>query len=78
MTVGMVLSSIVTACAFFSFTKRASIKLHKLMVTKIINAVMVFFDNHTLGDIINKFSKDLAILDEQFPFVVFEFLNVST
>lgn len=48
------------------------------MVTKIINAVMVFFDNHTLGDIINKFSKDLAILDEQFPFVVFEFLNVST
>ncbi|KAJ8978758.1 hypothetical protein NQ317_017481 [Molorchus minor] len=67
--------SMATALIFFNFTRRASQRLNMAMTEKIVNAVMTFFDNNLLGNILNRFSKDLATVDEQIPFVLYEFIE---
>nr|CAI5823657.1 unnamed protein product [Callosobruchus analis] len=61
----------------FKFALNASYNLHKAMIKSIINAVMSFFDNYFIGNILNRFSQDLAVIDEHFPFVLSHFISVS-
>ena len=35
-----------------------------------------FFDLNPLGRIMNRFSKDIGLLDEQIPWAVYDFLEV--
>lgn len=69
--------SVVTAILLFNFTRKASNGLHNTMVTAITSAVVEFFDSHFSANILNRFSKDLAIIDEQLPFLLFDFFEVS-
>nr|AVT42148.1 ABC transporter C [Lissorhoptrus oryzophilus] len=68
-------SSIFTALIFFSFTKRCSKNIHMQMISNILGAKMDFFEKNLFGNIINRFSKDLTIIDEEFPFVMYEFIE---
>lgn len=61
----------------FYFTTKASIKLHKKAFGKVIQAAMEFFDLHLAGNIVNRFSKDIGLIDEFLPFVIFECIRVS-
>ncbi|KAF2881312.1 hypothetical protein ILUMI_24868, partial [Ignelater luminosus] len=58
--------------AFFTFATLASRNVHKLMLEKVLNAAMIFFDTHLSGNILNRFSRDLGILDEKMPYTVYE------
>lgn len=62
--------------SLFASARRASIKLHKYMVNNIVNATMQFFDSNFIGNILNRFSKDLSSIDEHLPFVVYQVLRV--
>ncbi|CAG9825249.1 unnamed protein product [Phaedon cochleariae] len=77
LTLATIIVSVVTSWAFFSFTKKASLGLHNSMTNSVINATMKFFDGNLIGNILNRFSKDLSVIDEQFPSIVFEFLEIS-
>ncbi|XP_057668382.1 ATP-binding cassette sub-family C member 4-like isoform X1 [Diorhabda carinulata] len=68
--------SVISAFLLFNFSRAASINLHKNLVESVINAKMTFFDTHLIGNIINRFSKDLSIVDEQIPFAVYDFLQI--
>lgn len=64
------LMAILKEISFYLFNRRAGIKLHAVMLLKIIGAKMTFFDQHFLGNILNRFSKDLSTIDEHLPFVM--------
>ncbi|CAG9825036.1 unnamed protein product [Phaedon cochleariae] len=55
----------------------AARKLHKTMATSVMNSFMTFFDGHYLGNIINRFSKDLNTTDEVLPLVVYEIFRLT-
>lgn len=70
--------SLFKALTFFAFNRKASINLHKVMMSKIINAKMTFFDSHFIGNVLNRFSKDLCTIDEHLPFVMNECFEVTS
>lgn len=56
----------------------ASVHLHDFVFSKVINASMSFFNNNPSGRILNRFSKDLGIIDEYIPNVFFDVIEVSS
>nr|XP_023012684.1 multidrug resistance-associated protein 4-like [Leptinotarsa decemlineata]XP_023012685.1 multidrug resistance-associated protein 4-like [Leptinotarsa decemlineata]XP_023012686.1 multidrug resistance-associated protein 4-like [Leptinotarsa decemlineata] len=76
LTTATVILCLVTSFSFFNFTKKSSVGLHKSMVNGIVHAAMQFFDSNFIGNILNRFSNDLRIIDELFPVIVFEFFEI--
>jgi ATP-binding cassette subfamily C (CFTR/MRP) protein 4 len=56
----------------FSFTLRASTRLHGAMVTRLLRAPLSFFHTNPAGRVLNRLSKDLGSVDEQLPVVLFD------
>lgn len=69
--------SISTAVLLFTFTRRASNRLHDKMICSIMETSIDFFDNTYLGNILNRCSKDLATIDENLPNVIYEFIEIT-
>jgi len=46
---------------------KASKRYHKKILSKVINAKVLFFDTQSVGEIINKFSKDIGTIDRFIP-----------
>jgi ABC-type multidrug transport system fused ATPase/permease subunit len=69
--------TILRAIAFFLMAKKASYSIHKLVATKVIDAPMPFFDNHFVGNILNRFSEDLLYVDEKVSISLFNVIEVS-
>lgn len=59
------------------FTVQASKVIHSKMVKSIIYTGMSFFDNFFLGNILNRFSQDLTIMDEVLPHALERLIGVS-
>ncbi|XP_066159001.1 probable multidrug resistance-associated protein lethal(2)03659 [Euwallacea fornicatus] len=55
------------------FCRRASVKIHQLMCRSVIHCLMIFMDNHFIGNILNRFSYDLDVIDEHYPYILMEF-----
>ncbi|KAJ3620166.1 hypothetical protein MTP99_004150 [Tenebrio molitor] len=53
--------------AFVKFCKCASKRLHDALFQKILLASMSFFNDHSSGRVLNRFSKDIGIVDEFIP-----------
>jgi ATP-binding cassette, subfamily C (CFTR/MRP), member 4 len=51
----------------FSLTLKASQKLHDAMTLAVLRAKIEFFDTNPLGRILNRFSADIGIMDDQLP-----------
>ncbi|KAJ3659607.1 hypothetical protein Zmor_011288 [Zophobas morio] len=66
--VGLSVATLIRGWALFLFSRRISVTLHKKMLKCIINASLNFFDTTFLGNIVNRFSKDLDSVDENIPF----------
>lgn len=79
--IGVVITStiltIVRSLAFFNFIKLGCIRMHKHVVSSILNSKMNFFDNNLIGNVLNRFSRDYLVVDEYFPFNLGECLMVQ-
>lgn len=55
---------------------RASIKMHNRMFQSITGATMQFFNTNSSGRILNRFSKDMGVVDESLPKAMIDCLQV--
>lgn len=67
---------ILKSLLYFYFSTCASIKLHRDTFNRLIAANMDFFDMHLTGNIVNRFAKDMGIVDEFLPKIAFEIIRV--
>lgn len=64
------------ALLFLWVCTRSSIKLHNKMFSNILHATMRFFDTNPSGRILNRFSKDMGVIDEVLPRMYLESVQV--
>lgn len=62
---------------YFSLSLKSSKNLHTNMFNSVSSTAIRFFDLNPLGRIINRFSKDVGLIDEKLPTVVLELMNVN-
>lgn len=55
---------------------RSSINLHNTMFHNLLQSFMRFFDTNPSGRILNRFSKDMGIMDEVIPKAMLEAIQV--
>ncbi|KAI1287364.1 ATP-binding cassette sub-family C member 4 [Halotydeus destructor] len=77
---GLMLAIFVTtmlrATTWFIMCMRASVNLHNRIFIKVMQAPMAMFDNNPVGRILNRFARDLGIIDESLPATGFD-LNLT-
>ena len=62
--------------AFFRCAVDASATLHGRMLAAVLAAPIAFFERNPMGRILNRFSSDVAKVDDLLPQTVFDFLQV--
>ncbi|KAB0803876.1 hypothetical protein PPYR_00846 [Photinus pyralis] len=55
---------------FFVYAMRASIFIHNEIFQKVSHASMSFYNSNPVGRILNRFSKDIGIIDDYIPFIL--------
>ncbi|CAG5018010.1 unnamed protein product [Parnassius apollo] len=73
---GCILLTTKRSLLFLWICMRSSIKLHNVMFSNILAATMRFFDTNPSGRILNRFSKDMGIVDEILPRMFLESMQV--
>ncbi|KYB26696.1 putative multidrug resistance-associated protein lethal(2)03659-like Protein [Tribolium castaneum] len=79
-TLLMVLLTVFTLARSWVFVRlgaKASKVLHEKMFARIVRARMSFFSSHNTGEIMNSFSRDMGLVDENVPFVMMEVVHTS-
>ncbi|KAJ3652866.1 hypothetical protein Zmor_018796 [Zophobas morio] len=60
---------------YWCLTKKASVSIHKFLLSKIVNSSIEFFNSHFIGNILNRFSEDMLYLDEFVHRALYELLK---
>ncbi|XP_013195016.2 ATP-binding cassette sub-family C member 4 [Amyelois transitella] len=74
--IGCILLTTGRSILFLWACMRSSIKLHNQMFSNILSATMRFFDTNPSGRILNRFSKDMGIVDEILPKMYLDSIQV--
>lgn len=69
--------SFVRAGIFFEFTLMAATNIHNLVATRVLKAPLSFFHRNPTGRILNRFSKDLAQVDDLLPITLYDALQTG-
>ncbi|XP_063913822.1 probable multidrug resistance-associated protein lethal(2)03659 [Zophobas morio] len=75
--IALVTVSIGRSTLFFQHCMRTSINLHKQMFARISKAPMLFFKTNPTGRILNRFSKDIGLMDETLPLLLMDTFQVA-
>ncbi|CAG2176939.1 unnamed protein product, partial [Oppiella nova] len=70
------MTSLLRAITWFVMFMRASVNLHNSIFYRLLRAPIAVFDNNPVGRILNRFTKDLGIIDEMLPSTAYD-LNLS-
>ncbi|KAH8352145.1 hypothetical protein KR084_002249, partial [Drosophila pseudotakahashii] len=60
----------------FNMTKKASVRLHNTILSRIMRASMHFFSTNEVGSILNRFSKDMSQVSELLPDVMADLFQI--
>ncbi|XP_075590754.1 ATP-binding cassette sub-family C member 4 isoform X2 [Dermatophagoides farinae] len=74
--VSLFITTIVRSVSFFQICMHASERLHNQIFERLLRARVAFFDQNPAGRILNRFTKDLGIIDEMLPSTAYD-LNLT-
>ncbi|KAF0754251.1 multidrug resistance-associated protein 4-like, partial [Aphis craccivora] len=77
LTFFIIIAAIVQSTIFVSVCTEASMTLHNRMFKSITRAKMDFLNISPTGRILNRFSKDLGLVDEMLPSILVRFLQIG-
>ena len=69
---GTFILMVLRSLTFFLVCTNASVTLHKRLFFRLLRAPMYIFDNNPVGRILNRFTRDLGIIDEQLPLCAYD------
>ena len=69
-------TTILRSVFFFVICMTASVNLHNKIFARLLRAQLAFFDANPAGRILNRFTKDLGIIDENLPTTAYD-LNLT-
>ncbi|CAH8471115.1 unnamed protein product [Schistosoma margrebowiei] len=75
LTILLVFFSTARTLLFFKQMTCVAERLHELMVKACLSTRILFFESNLSGRILNRFSKDIGIIDDLLPTNIFEFLQ---
>lgn len=75
LTAAQVLTTYVFYVVYYSATLRGARRLHNGMLASVSRGAMSFFDTTPLGRILNRFSKDVDVVDQTLPMQLMQYLN---
>lgn len=75
LVVACLFAGFIKSVSWFSFSLNASKNLHKGSLWGVLHSPLQFFVANPTGRILNRFSKDQNVVDEQFPVVSYDFLQ---
>ncbi|KAJ3652255.1 hypothetical protein Zmor_018236 [Zophobas morio] len=77
LTLLLVIIALVCSLCFFRFCITTSTNLHNNMFRKIVSCSMYFFNTNESGRILNRFSKDIGLIDENLPLSMMDTFQIS-
>ncbi|CAG2177332.1 unnamed protein product, partial [Oppiella nova] len=60
-------TALMRSTTWFMMCMRASVNLHNSIFSRLLRAPIAVFDNNPIGQMLNRFSKDMGIVDEMLP-----------
>ena len=72
LVLGLVIVSFVSCLLLYIALINSATNLHDSMVASVAHAPVLFFDTSPSGRILNRFSKDTSVMDEDMPYVLHE------
>lgn len=76
-TFGNILTTSISSLFSFAFLIRGSSRIHNLMTRRVLHAPLRFFHVNPSGRILNRFSKDVGMQDDELPVIINEILRVN-
>ena len=64
---GALLLSIIRAALYYNALLNSCLQLHEAMLSAVLRAPVLFFDTNPVGRILNRFSRDIGIMDGLLP-----------
>lgn len=68
--------TLIRTIGFFKICMRSSVALHLQLFHGVLRAPMSFFETNPIGLLLNRFTKDIGVIDELLPFTLFDTLEV--
>ncbi|CAG2104722.1 unnamed protein product, partial [Medioppia subpectinata] len=74
LTCGLFVSALLSTICFYIMCMRSSVNLYNRIFYALLRSPIHLFESSPIGRILNRFSKDTGIVDEELPSVAFEFI----
>ncbi|XP_022800440.1 multidrug resistance-associated protein 4-like isoform X3 [Stylophora pistillata] len=77
LVIGLFLLCLFSTELFYTLTVVASRNLYDKMFNSLLRAPMYFFDNNSIGRILNRFAKDIGMIDDMMPMILCDVLQTG-